>query len=422
MEMKDIISQIKWNSYASAECPTKNGRYLVIMPQFTYSDNISLDINVLTYCVPMDDWCYLWGASVEENKLPLYWAEIDVNDIVNNFKENEFKTSINNISNTINNIINVDADMHIKYMPKSLTVNNNFNINDVIEIWEKDKKLNKYARTYKYWRDQSMKFLSPLCSNPALYQFFIECYKSAKKGENGFFIERVCYSTNIMWRNEFKFQRLIMSWHTGEEDNIDKLLAEVERIEKDKEEFEREKIEENKKNCKKEIDEEFIEYLRENSKLPEGFKLHFDNLKNVDKIWENENNEFTYLLSNELQKELKELKFRFVYADYHGMMDAINESQIDKAERRKWRFWQGCLELAKEEKCNFSLWYVPKHFKVTDKNRSLLLTKQIWAIYWGGYRLISWDCKFNENGELIKPELAYKTSFEEKDLVKFLDE
>ncbi len=398
------ISQIKWHSYANGECPTKNGRYLVIMPQFTFSENMSVDINVLTYCVPMDDWCYLWGNSVEENKLPWYWAEVDVENIIkiNNDKSNNNK----DIKETkekkeTTNILLDDADIHVKYMPKSVMVNSQ-NLSDILKIWRKNDNLRKYADTYDFWRNECTKYLNPICSNPALYLFFIECYKSAKKGENGFFIERVCYSTNIMWRNEFKFQRLIMSWHSGDEANIDKLLAEVERIEKDKKEFEKKKMEIEKENEFKELKA----HLQEITQLPKGFELHFDNLKDVCRIWDNEK-DVTYLLSDAIQKELKELEFKFVYADYHDMMRAIEKVQVDKINKRKWQFWQSCLKMAKKEKGNFTLWYIPEHFKVTDKNRSLLLTKQVWAIFWGGYKLMSWDCQFNNNGELITPELAY---------------
>ena len=276
--MENIISQIKWNSYASAECPTKNGRYLVIMPQFTYSDNISLDINVLTYCVPMDDWCYLWGSSVEENKLPLYWAEIDTSDIVDRFNILNKKES-NNINK---DIVDIDAELYVKYMPKSLSVNNHFNIEDVISIWSKDNKLKKYAKTYKYWQDQAVKFLIPICSNSALWYFFIECYKAAKEGRDGFFIERVCYSTNIMWRNEFKFQRLIMSWTTGEEDNINALIHKVNELEEQQKEESKEK----ENNKEKEIDEDLINYLKELTKLPKDLKFYYNNLKDVRMIWE----------------------------------------------------------------------------------------------------------------------------------------
>lgn len=406
----DKISQIKWHSYTNGERPTKNGRYLVIMPQFTYDENMSFDINVLIYSVLMDDWCYLWGSSVEKNKLPVYWAEIDVKSIIkiNNINNNTIKID-NNIKEvkekkeTIN-ILFEDADMHVKYMPKSVMVNSQ-NLSDVLEIWRKDDKLKKYADTYEFWRNECTKYLSPICSNPALYLFFIECYKSAKKGENGFFIEKVCYSTNIMWRNEFKFQRLIMSWHSGEEKNVDKLLAEAERIQKDKEEFEKKKEAEIKVS-NNQIDDEFITQLKENIKLPEGFELYYDNLKDVNRIWDDENG-VTCLLSDILQKELKELKFKFVYADYHDMMRAIYKNQVDKINKRKWQFWQSCLKMANEESCNFTLWYIPEQFKVTDKNTSLLLTKRVWAIFWGGYKLMSWDCQFNENGELIKPELSY---------------
>ena len=399
--MENIISQIKWNSYAGAELPTKNGRYLVIMPQFTYDENMSVDINVLTYSVLMDDWCYLWGNSVEENKLPLYWAEIDVESVLNIGNDIEDIKEVKEKKETTD-ILFEDADMHVKYMPQSVMVNSQ-NLSNILKIWRKDDNLKKYADAYEFWRNERTKYLNPICSNPALYLFFIECYKSAKKNENGFFIEKVCYSTNIMWRNEFKFQRLIMSWHSGDEKNVDKLLAEAERIKKDKEEFER-----NKGNIEK---EELKAYLEELTKLPEEFELYFNNLKDVNKIWEDESG-VTCLLSDELRKELKELKFKFVYADYHDMMRAIDKTQVDKINRRKWQFWQSCLKMAKEEKCNFTLWYVPEHFKVTDKNRSLLLTKQVWAIFWGGYKLMSWDCQFNENGELIKPELAYEVMIE----------
>ena len=117
---------------------------------------------------------------------------------------------------------------YVNYLPNCLSVNRDFNIADIIEIWENDEKLKKYAKAYKYWREQSNKFSNPLYSRYALYNFFIECYQSARKGKNGFFIERVCYSTNIILINEFKFKRIIMSWYYVDEDNINRLLKEFE--------------------------------------------------------------------------------------------------------------------------------------------------------------------------------------------------
>ena len=397
--MKDIISQIKWNSYASAECPTKNGRYLVIMPQFTYSDNISLDINVLTYCVPMDDWCYLWGSSVEENKLPLYWAEIDTKDIVDRFNRLNKKES-NNINE---DIVDIDAELYVKYMPKSLSVNNHCNIKDIIKIWNSETNLKKYSDLYKYWQDQAVKYLSPIPSNPSLWLFFIECYKAAKEGRDGFFIERVCYSTNIMWRNDFKFKRLIMSWHTGEEDNINALIYKVNELEEQQKEESKKK----ENNKEKEIDEDLINYLKELTKLPKDLKFYYNNLKDVRMIWEGGAN-ITHCLSKELQNEINEFEFKCVLADYWEMMrgrKSFQEGEIDKESlnRKTWRFWQSCLKMALNKKCNFRL--SETHRECSDGR--VIFTYESWSIFWGGYEIISWKREYDENGKCKMPECAY---------------
>ena len=395
--MKDIISQIKWNSYASAECPTKNGRYLVIMPQFTYDKNISFDINVLTYSVFMDDWCYLWGSSVEENKLPLYWAEIDTKDIVDEFNKKETNTSNNdtNTTNDINineNIIDIDAELYVKYMPKSLSVNNHCNIKDIIKIWNSETNLKKYSDLYKYWQDQAVKYLSPIPSNPSLWLFFIECYKAAKEGRDGFFIERVCYSTNIMWRNDFKFKRLIMSWHTGEEDNVDILISKANKIEKKTE---------------KEIDEDLINYLEKLTKLPEDLKLYYNNLRDVCMIWEGEEKN-AHSFSEALQNEMKEFDFKCVFADYWEMMRGRNEWYSGKIDdesmnRKIWRFWQSCLKMALNKKCNFRL--CETHRECSDGR--VIFTYESWSIFWGGYEIMSWKREYDENGKCKIPECAY---------------